>query len=301
MNDEDLDTLAVALSQGKREPLADAARLNELAAEARARERDPARSEQWREDFDHCVHAIASTPVLLVAALAAWMTEEADEPLADLLLQRVSQNTLTQVVPADLPLGRVPVERAILVAYRLCSRFTPPAFSLGWLLSLARDFPGNAAVVKAVEHLLAHHAEEFSYSTRKLLEAETSVFLTLPVAEAMTAQLKALAAASAALPWLRELEMTPAMRLQHSSLKRSEQRDITRGARERSVLLQFAIQQRVKYARRVAVPVVQGDTIREMTMELGEYRLGIEPPLSDLTDPLYGSWRRKVLWRGPRS
>ncbi|TDR46777.1 hypothetical protein DFR29_103313 [Tahibacter aquaticus] len=93
--------------------------------------------------------------------------------------------------------------------------------------------------------------------------------------------------------------MTASMRLQHASLKRDEQRDIERGTRQRSVMMQMVRSQRVKYASRVSIQVADHDAVREVPMAMTEMRHTLELPLSESTDPLIGFWVRKKLGRGP--
>ncbi|MGQ0798948.1 MAG: hypothetical protein ACT4NL_02390 [Pseudomarimonas sp.] len=299
MNEDEIRELYFALARVERDPAADGKRLAQMAAECTARLADPDRQEHWRDDFDNCFHAIAASSALLVSALTQWLTRPEFLPLAMALLDHISRNTLTRAVPLDLPIAGVPVEQAVLVAYRLCARFTPPAFSLGWLLSLARDYPNVPVVTTAVDTLLAHHAEEYLRGTHALLTAEVSAFQQLPVVQAMAPRLTQQVADEAVGPRLRELEMTPTMRLQQAGLKRSEQRDIERRSRAGSVLTLIATQQRVKYATRVALPIIDGDDVREAPLAMAGHRLAIELPLSELTDPLFGHWRRRQLWRGP--
>ncbi|WP_133817905.1 hypothetical protein [Tahibacter aquaticus] len=299
MNEDEIFALYQALSYGARDFGRDEERLTALAPEARARQLDPATQQNWAAALRNCLHAIAETPTLLVRALSMWLTVDADVPLAAALLAHANREAMTLDHPTELPLDAVSIDQAILVAYRLCSRHTSPQLSLGWLLSMARTHPNDGSVQRAVEKLLKHLADEFPRTTLQLLESDACVFRNLPAVQATTTVLVEQAAASRARPRLREFAMTASMRLQHASLKRDEQRDIERGTRQRSVMMQMVRSQRVKYASRVSIQVADHDAVREVPMAMTEMRHTLELPLSESTDPLIGFWVRKKLGRGP--
>lgn len=301
MTEEDLHHLYLALAHCDREQPADAERLDQLASEARARQADPVRRENWQRALDDCVHAVAASNELIGPALSKWFTVDTDVPLARLLLTHIDQTMFERTKPIELPLQGVSRDDAILVAFRLCSCLTPVAFSLGWLFSSIRAFPKDEKVLASAETLLRHHADEYLYTTHAMLIAEESPFLDLPEAQAAAAAVKALVEHSDTLPQLREFAATPAMKLQLAMLKRSEQRQIERGARDQSIFAQLFTSKRVKYATRVAVQIVDGDTVRETTLGMARQRIAMELPLTAVTDPMSGELRRRKLWRGTKA
>ncbi len=287
------------LAHGTRDRESDAALLTQLAAEARARQEIQKGNESWSEDLGDCLYAIADSQPLLVSALTLWLTNADDVPLARAVLKRADVKWHEATHPVDFPLSEVDIELGILVAFRLCCTLSPPPVQLGWILSLVRAYPDNEKLARAAQELLEYLGSELTYAIRDLLSSEESTFRGLQLASAWLAKLDEQLAAIESLPHLREFDMTPAMRLQHVSLRRAEEREIERGARSASILEKIFTPQRVKYSMRVAVPIFIDDAVHETTIEMSGHRLGIELPLSELTDPLLGRLKRQRLWKGP--
>lgn len=97
-------------------------------------------------DIDNCLHAIAQSPALFPIALARWLAGDTDIRLGKALLHQASVTHLDQRFPQLYDLTGVPVADAITTARRLCVLVATPAISLGWTLSMARDFPNRDAV-----------------------------------------------------------------------------------------------------------------------------------------------------------
>lgn len=263
---------------------------------------------QWvkvQPDADHavevahnCLFEIAKSPALFVVAATRWIANAEHAVLGRALIDEVSIRHLatSAIIPYDLTC--VLENDAILTGFRLCASANATAVSLSWVLSLARDFPQSQQAQKAVSILLSYLAEQLPGDTHRLLRSDASTLKDLPTAQQTLAGLGELDAIIARLPMLRELAMTPAMRLAHASFKRTEDRDIQRGASERSVLRHLTTEFHLKYANRTTVEMALGDDVHEMSMTMDAHHLSMELPLSEGTDPLYGKLNRRRLAKG---
>ncbi|MBD9437963.1 hypothetical protein IB223_17830 [Pseudoxanthomonas sp. PXM03] len=274
------------------------ARLSQLA-----REMEPnSESDQFGSiDIDNCLHAIAQSPLLFPTALARWLTTDSDVRLGKALLHHANITHLDQHFPQPYDLTRVLEDEAITTARRACALAAAPSVSLGWTLSMARDFPGSDEVRNCTTELLDYHVEQLLVSTVELLGSPDSSFLELDVSTETLRKAREVQQVLDELPRLRELEMTADMRLLYSSLKRSEHREIHRRAEESSAFRGLLHEVRLKYTSRPVIEVPHDSGTEEMTLAMSSHELAIEPPLSELTDPVLGLMRRNQLWRSTSS
>jgi len=251
-------------------------------------------------DIDNCLHAIVQSPVLFPIALARWLAGESDIPLGKALLHRANVAYLDQRFPQSYDLTGLPEADAITVARRLCALVAAPAISLGWTLSLARDFRSSDAVRIQAMKLLDYHIEQLLVSTAEFLASPESSFQNLDASIEALRRAREEQQILEGLPQLRELDMTVDMRLLHSSLKRSEHREIHRQAEEASVFLGLMHQVRLKYANRTVIEFRNEAGTQEMAIPMFSHELRVELPLSELTDPVRGGVRRNRLWGSSR-
>lgn len=248
-------------------------------------------------DIDNCLHAISQSPVLFPIALARWLAGDTDIRLGKALLHHASVAHLDQRFPQSYDLTGVPEADAITTARRLCALAAAPAISLGWTLSMARDFPNRDAVSTQAMELLDYHVDQLLVSTAEFLASPESSFQDLDASIETLRRAREAQQILEGLPRLRELDMTADMRLLHSSLKRSEHREIHRRAEEASVFRGLLHQVKLKYASRPVIEVRHESGTQEMAIPMFSHELAVELPLSELTDPVIGRMRRNRLWR----
>lgn len=253
----------------------------------------------WMAGADDCLHAIAESSSLFVAALSVWLVGGDSVALAKAVVHEANVRHLQQPVAEFYALEGVAQVAAVLCAYRLCALGATPAVSLGWTLSLGVSFPYQPAVDKAVIELLNFHVEEFPGTTFRLLSATDSPFAALESAKSVLVDLETEEKWLDEQPRLREFDMTPEMRLALSGLKRGQRRAIERSARENSMLAQIFATQHFKYASKTAVEFHVESGVQETTLEMSRFRLSVELPLSEGTDPISGASRRRALAKGP--
>ncbi len=263
-----------------------------------ARQTSPeAESDRFGGDIDNCLHAIEQSPVLFPIALARWLTGATDVRLGKALVHQASVAKLDQRFPQSYDLAGVTEAEAITTARRLCALAAPPAISLGWALSMARDFPTHDAVRIQATELLDYHVDQLLVSTAEFLASSESSFQDFDPSIETLLRAREAQQALEGLPRLRELDMTADMRLLHSSLKRSEHREIHRRADEASVFRGLLYQVKLKYASRPVIEVRHEAGTQEMAIQMFSHELAVELPLSELTDPVIGRVRRNRLWR----
>jgi hypothetical protein len=294
MSDDVLFSLYEKFSNSTRDSAQDAAHLDALAHWVTA---EP-NAEDAVEAARDCLFEIAKSPPLFVAAAARWIPNDEHALLGRALLSAVSVRHLATLTMVHYGLSDVPESSATLVAFRLCATSSATAVSLGWVLSLARDFSQSPQAQRSASILLSYLADQFPSTTCQILRADTSAFKDIAAAQQALARLDELESMLAQLPELRELAMTPAMRLVHASFKRGENRDIQRGARERSVFRHIATELHFKYATRTIIEMALGSDIQETSMTMDAHSLSTELPLSEGTDPLYGNLYRLRLAKG---
>lgn len=247
---------------------------------------------------DDCLHEIGHSAPLFALALSCWLTDKECIGLAKALAHEASVYHFQAAPPQAYNLSSVDETRAILAASRLCALHVSPAVSLGWALSLATAYPASVTAINAASALLQHHMEEYPRTTQRLLASPESTFTSLELAKTALAQLEQQENHLNGLPVLRELAMTPEMRLMYASLKRCENREIQRHSDEHSIFGQFVTKQHFKYANKTAVEFSVGDNVKETTLEMTSFQIEVELPITWRTDPLSGDLTRNRLWKG---
>lgn len=248
-------------------------------------------------DIGNCLHAISQSPVLFPVALARWLSGDSDVGLGKTLAHQASVAHLDQRFPQSYDLTGVPEADAITTARRLCALAAAPAISLGWTLSMVRDFPNSDAVRIQATVLFDYHADQLLISTAELLASSESSFQDLDASVETLRRAREAKHNLEGLPRLRELDMTADMRLLHSSLKRTEHREIHRRAEEASVFRGLLHQVKLKYANRPVIEVLHESGTQEMAIPMFAHELAVELPLSELTDPVIGLVLRNGFWR----
>ena len=286
------------LAEARQEPTKGLVVLDELARTCHDRKTATSSSDQWLTEADDCFHEIAHSSTLFVAAIYKWLVEHEEIELAKVLINKASVRHLQREVAEVYDLSAIDKLPSILVGCRLCTLNAAPAISLGWTLSLSVSHPTSDRIDQAVEYLMQYHIDEFPRTTQRLLSSEDSPFKSVEKANEALMVLNEQETWLDGLPRLRELAMTPEMRLTLSSLKRSESRAIHRHSKETSVLSQLFTTQHFKYAHKTAVEFVVGDSVNETTLEMSSFSLSVELPLSEHTDPVSGAARRREFWRG---
>ena len=301
MQDSEELEICLRLDGDDRDPNQDDKLLARLAELARKREpgADPDRFDCV--GIGQSLHVIAESQALLPIALARWLGSQADVRLGKALLHEASVTYLNQRFPQSFDLNRVPERDAITTARRLCALAAAPAISLGWALSMARDFAGSPAACGEAMDLLDYHVDQLLGSTVECLTAPESSFRDLDASAEALRRAREAQQVLEALPRLLELEMTADMRLLHSSLKRKEHREIHRRADEFSVFSRIAPQVKLKFASRPVIEVRDQTSTRDMAIQMFSQELIVELPLSELTDPVIGSMHRNRLWGSDQS
>lgn len=301
MQDSEELEIYLRLDGDSRDPEQDDKLLARLAELARRREAgaDPDRFDSV--DICNSLHAIAKSEALLPIALARWLGSQTDVRLGRALLHETSVTYLSQRFPQSFDLTRVPERDAITTARRLCALAAAPAISLGWSLSMARDFAGHAAACSEAMDLLDYHVDQLLVSTVECLASTESSFQDLDASVETLRRARAAQQVLETLPRLLELDMTADMRLLHSSLKRKERREIHRRADEFSVFSRIASQMKLKYGSRPVIEVRDETCTRDMTIQMFSQELIVELPLSELTDPVIGILLRNRLWGSDQS
>jgi hypothetical protein len=300
MSDAQFREIYQQLADGERNSESDAALLARLAALARPALSEAGSATLIPNALRDCLDAISQSPDLCPAALSGWLATDEDVPLGKVLQHNASIECLNQAYPQSFTLTGTNADQAALTAGRLCALAASPALSLGWALSLARDFPHSAHAVEAVAAVLDYHCAQLPSSTRRLLSAEASEFSGLAASISALAKLEEQDAGLDALPHLIELEMTADMRLLLSSMRRQERRDIDRQAHEQSFFMSFFKQYNLKYGGDTAIEIRGDAGTIDTSMEMSSFELSIELPLSETVDPVLGRMSRNRLWKGGR-
>ena len=301
MRDPELLEIYLKLASDTRNAGDDAVLLARLAELAREVAAELGSDHAGSGAMGDCLDAIANSPALFPIAIAAWLSSEEDVSLGKALQHEVSVAHLSQTYPEPYDLSGIEEQQAVIAAGRLCALAAAPAVSLGWALSLARQFPKSSLVAGVFADLIDYHVSQLPVSTRALLESTESVFQELDASIAALKRLDQQDAELNALPHLQEFEMTADMRLLFATLKRSEQREIHRKADEQSIFSSIVRRIKLKYGGQPVVEVTGNAGATEMTMDLISHELSIELPLSEATDPMLGNQKRNRLWKGTRT
>lgn len=246
----------------------------------------------------NCIHVICQSRAAFALAISEWLTNVEDIYLAKALIHEASVAYFQVATAQVFDLSLVDEPLAQLAACRLCALHPSPTISLGWALSLATSYPASPGALQIAQKLLQHHVAEYPSTTLRLLSNENCPFKYLDLAIQGVSTLKEEEADLAALPRLRELTMSPDMRLIYASLKRSESRDIHRRSDQNSFFSQMFTTQHFKYASKTAIEIRAGNEVHETTLEMTSFQISTELPIAELTDPLSSMLYRSKLWKG---
>jgi hypothetical protein len=274
------------------------AAISELAQACRASEDQHERRDERLAQAEICIHQIAQSKDLFATAIATYIVQDDDIPLAKALAGEVSVRHMKLAAAVHYDLSKLSEDVSVLAACRLCSIYVTPAISLGWALSLLTSYPNSDNAKGAAAHLVEYHVTEFPLTTLRLLAATDSAFAGVALADEALNFLRAEEAHLEGLPKLREFAMTPEMRLTLGAIRRRQNREIQEHARQKSVFMQICKVEHFKYANKTYVEIGMGTQTQETTMEMSPYSLEVELPLSEYTDPVTGARRRRQLWKG---
>jgi hypothetical protein len=272
--------------------------INALAQACRANEDKQNKRDERFARAKICIHQIAQSKELFATAIATYIVQDDDVPLAKALAHEASVVGMKLQAAEHYDLTMLSEEASILAACRLCSIYVTPAISLGWTLSLLTSYLNSDNAKRAADHLVEYHVTEFPRTTLRLLAAAESVFTGVALAEEALNFLRNEMEYLESLPKLREFTMTPEMRLTLGIIRRRQNRDIQDHARQKSVFMQICKVEHFKYANRTSVEFGAGAQTKETTMEMSPYSLEVELPISEYTDPMAGAGRRGRLWKG---
>lgn len=254
--------------------------------------------DEWKDDIRNCLREIAANPRAQTQALLEWLTTDEDIRTGRALVSEAGVLLLRAREPVRFDLAGVNTQQALLAGARLSAFALCPPLSLGWALSLLENSSLEDRAHQAAVGLLEYHVEEYPRSTKRLLENSSSTYLALEEAQQALTYLTELSRQIDELPRLRELAMSPAMRIAYAHVRRTENRQINRTANEKSVIAQLFTTHHFKYSNRAAVEFQVGAESKDMTLEMQPYSVEYELPQSEKTDPTKGEIRRSQLSRG---
>lgn len=196
------------LTETRHKPTEGLSALSDFILIYRERKSSASSHEELLAEADHCLHEIAHSSNLFVAAISSLLTVNKDVNLANALIQKASVLHLQQDTAEDYDLTATDEGQAILAGCRLCTLNAATAISLGWALSLFASYPESNMTNRAVEYLLQYHIDEFPWTTRRLLASDKSPFKTVEMAKKTLALLEEQEAWLTAQPRLREFAMS---------------------------------------------------------------------------------------------
>jgi hypothetical protein len=256
--------------------------------------------ESWEAAVENCAYAITQQPALWAMAVTDWLTHAERVPLARVVVNRASVEHQQASTPANFVLAALDPAAAALAGRRLCSMSAAPALCIGWALSLAQAFPDHPVAQKSVTTMLTYLSNELPGTTERLLAAAESTSQHLPIIATTLASIREREAELRAIPDLRELHLTREMRWILSRVKREENREIVRDARAGSLWAALMTPRYVKYAMRVVIDHATPTGPSSTSLTMGAMSFGVELPLSETIDPVFGQLRRDLLWRNDR-
>lgn len=296
--DSDFPGLYRKLTSNRAASEAAIATLPEIAALYRAHKSAAGADNKLPPYADHCLHEIVISPLLFTSAVAQWLTSDDDFELGSALLSKANGEYLDAKSPSRFNLEQVEENLAILAGCRLAAEFSTPAISLGWTLSLLAARPTSELTRSAVTSLLGYHLDEFPITSKKLLTVPDSEFESLDLFQLARAEIQKRAQFILSLPFVNEFAMTPEMHMRLVAIRRQENREILRSANDASFFAKLFSPQHFKYSSKTSVEIHLADGIEETTLDMATHSVSMELPLSERTDPMFGTTLRYALWQG---
>lgn len=247
--------------------------------------------------LESLIRKLSQPDRLFALALSAWLTEDKFVELGKMLMREQSVRYLQATSIPGYDLTGVDESKAILCAYRMCASAESTALCIGWTLAIESSFKDSSNARQSVERLLRHIANEYPTTSLRLLSAAAGEGKSLLATEMERSLLKDKTELDA-LPWLRELGMTPEMRLANASIRRRFNREVGRGAAERSIFSHIFTTQHFKYSQSTSIEVEVAGEVREQTLQMASHQISVELPVSEGTDPLLGKLCRSSMWNG---
>ncbi|WP_235569994.1 hypothetical protein [Lysobacter sp. Root916] len=248
-------------------------------------------------ELNHCIHVLASSPVMATVALGAWFGRTVAAQMGKAIEHELSVTHLRAEALTPFEPGRIDPVDALLVAHRLVGVHATPAVSLGWIVACLQA--GLDPSEATLGPLLRHMARQFPDTTRQLLggaaPALTERYPTL--AETIRAS-NALYEHRAQAPRLKELTLSVEDRIIRQSRRLQERRDIEQHAEEASVFAQIVTRAHFKYAQQAAFQFNTGGETHEQVVSMQEFSLVYELPFLERTDPLGAEGIRNRLVEG---
>lgn len=166
-------------------------------------------------------------------------------------------------------------------------------------MSLADALEEGQPLEPQILALLRNLLNDYPVTVQRLLESADSSFKESKLASEMLLLLQKQQEEREALPSLRELAMTSEMRLVLASIRRTTNRQVTRHAEEQSIFAKIFKAQHFKYANRTSVEMLVGaQTVQETSLNMEEFSIKTEFPVTELTDPITARLQRRRLWKG---
>lgn len=272
--------------------------LPEIAALSRSLKSSAGSEYEFPPYADHCFHEIVISRKLFASAISQWLTSDEDFELGSALLSKANGEYLDAKFPLHFHLETIEEGLAILAGCRLAAEFSTPALSLGWTLSLLAARPTAVLTLDAVKSLLGYHLDEFPISSQKLLNAPNTEFESLELFQVARTEIKKRAEYVSSLPFVNEFSMTPEMHMRLVAIRRQENREILRSANDASFFAKLFTPQHFKYSNKTSVEIHHLDGIEETTLGMATHSVSMELPLSERTDPMFGTTLRHALWKG---
>ncbi|MFL9880587.1 hypothetical protein PQR63_19480 [Herbaspirillum rhizosphaerae] len=296
--DSDFPELYRKLTSNRAVPEAAIATLPEIAALCRAHKSTAGTDNKLPPYADHCFHEIVISLPLFTSAIAQWLTSDEDFELGSALLSKANGEYLDAKSPLSFDLEQVKENMAILAGCRLAAEFSTPAISLGWTLSLLAARPTSELTQNAVTSLLGYHLDEFPITSKKLLTVPSPEFESLDLFQLARAEIQKRAQFINSLPFVNEFAMTPEMHMRLVAIRRQENREILRSANDTSFFAKLFSTHHFKYSNKTSVEIHHADGIEETTLDMATHSVSMELPLSERTDPMFGTKLRYALWQG---
>ncbi|MBI3776762.1 MAG: hypothetical protein HY273_14670 [Gammaproteobacteria bacterium] len=254
-----------------------------------------------RGELHTLLHVIQESPILCAKALLTWLADPPREDAASALLSSVSVAYFEADAPADIVFPSTTPSAAVLAGCRMNARYMAPAYALGWVLCLLRQWPDDATAISGANKLLHYLTSEFPDTLHELfkkLQLETFAPQPFEMLSHYKTQIDEERCMRDSYPLLKEFAMSPEERDVVRIQQRRLQREIMRGAEKNSIFMQFMKHRKFKYARTVSFGTARQSGEGEAIIVMKEYSVKTELPQSEWLNPMEGARVRNNLWKG---